>query len=96
MRVGEQPGAAADRRRGVVRALPAVLTEAVLVQKGVLPVVAKVALVVGVVVRPMEVRAASVEGHCWVAAAVVPPRDSALRPVWAVFDRSSRNPALSH
>jgi hypothetical protein len=93
MWAGEQPGAAADRRRGVVQALPAVLTEAVLVQRAVVP---KLALVVGVVVRPMEVRAASVEGHCWVAAAVVPPRDSALRPVWAVFDRSSRNPALSH
>jgi hypothetical protein len=39
----------------VVRALPAVLTEAVLVQRAVVP---KLALVVGAVVRPMEVRAA--------------------------------------
>jgi hypothetical protein len=95
MWAGEQPGAAADRTQGVVRALPAVLTKAVLVQRAVRPVVPKGARVVAVV-RPMEVRAASVEGHYWAAAAAVPRRESALRPVWAVFDRSSRNPALSH
>jgi hypothetical protein len=80
----------------VVPALPAVLTGAVLVRPPALPVVPKVALVVGAVVRPMEIRAALVEEHSWAAAAAVPPRESALRPMWAVFDRSSRNPALSH
>jgi hypothetical protein len=65
------------------------------VAKQAAPAVA--APLVGAVVRPMEVRAASVEGQCWVEGAVgVPLRELALRPMWAVFDRSWRHPALSH
>jgi hypothetical protein len=75
----------------VARAQPAVLTEAEP------PVVPKVALAVAALqVGAVEVRAASLEGRCWAAAVGAPLRELALRPMWAVFDRSSRNPALSH
>jgi hypothetical protein len=48
-------------------------------------------------VRSVVARAPSVgERRSGVAVVEVRRRDSALRPVWVVFDRSSRNPALSH
>jgi len=79
----------------VVPVVPKVARVARVVAKQAAPVVA--AQLVGAVVRPMEVPAASVEGQCWVQAGMgVPLRDLALRPMWAVFDRSWRHPALSH
>ena len=73
--------------RAVVRGLPGA-------QKGVVPAEA---VVPREEVRSVVVRAPSV-GERWSGAAAVRVRRrvSALRPVWVVFDRSSRNPALSH
>ena len=88
----------------VVRVLPVApkaVVPAVRAVVRVLPVAPQAVVPAGAVLPREEVRSVVVPapsvGERWSAAAVrVRCRVSAPRPVWVVFDRSSRNPALSH
>ena len=78
---------------GPKEVVPAVRAAAALPKEEV-PAVRAAAVLPKVEVRSVVARAPSVGERR--SAVGVRRRDSALRPVWVVFDRSSRNPALSH
>jgi hypothetical protein len=92
--------AAADQRRAAGWGLPAVPKEVVpSVQAAARPKEEVPAVRAAAVLPKVEARSV-VAPAPWVgerrSAVGVRRRESALRPVWVVFDRSSRNPALSH